>query len=170
MMRNMAGCVNLLRYGGEILPLADAVMDAVVSFEVLEHAHDDGAALAQMFRVLKPGGWLALTVPNRWWMFETHGAHLPLLAWNRVPFFSWLPGRIHDRWARARIYRRRQIVELVNRAGFQVLFSAYVTAPLDVLKWRRLRNILRRTLFHSDLTRFPVKATAILVMAEKPKE
>jgi SAM-dependent methyltransferase len=167
--RGLTGRVTPLHYDGERLPLDDATVDAVVSFEVLEHVQDEKVALQEIFRVLRPGGWVALTVPNRWWIFETHGARLPLLPWNRVPLFSWLPKAIHDRWARARIYRRREIVGLLRGARFEVGHSAYVTAPLDVLKWRPARDLLRRTQFKSDLTTVPFKATAILVVATKPR-
>jgi SAM-dependent methyltransferase len=166
--RGLEGRVEPLHYDGDRLPLDDAAVDAVVSFEVLEHVRDERAALAEIHRALKPGGWVALTVPNRWWIFETHGARLPLLPWNRVPLFSWLPKSIHDRWARARIYRPREIVGLLRGAGFAVCCSAYVTAPLDVLRWRAAQDLLRRTWFKSDLTRVPFKATAILVVARKP--
>ncbi len=117
--------------------------------------------------MIRPGGWVAMTVPNRWWIFETHGADLPLLPWNRVPLFSWLPTALHDRWARARIYRRRQIVALLEEAGFEVLTARYVTAPLDVLRLKGLRRWLRSTLFKADLTPIPFQATAILVIARR---
>ena len=162
------GSIRPLLYAGDRLPLDDASIDAVISFEVLEHVSDEQASLAEIFRVLRPGGWVAMTVPNRWWIFETHGADLPLLPWNRVPFFSWLPTALHDRWARARIYRRRQIVALLDDAGFAVGLARYVTAPLDVLRWRGLRDLLRASLFRGDLTPIPLQATAILVIATKP--
>ena len=37
--------------------------DVVCAFEVLEHIQDDGAALAQWMRHIRPGGWLLLSVP-----------------------------------------------------------------------------------------------------------
>jgi ubiquinone/menaquinone biosynthesis C-methylase UbiE len=160
--------VRAVHYAGERLPLDDQEIDAVVSFEVLEHVADEMLSLADIRRVLKPGGWLAMTVPNRWWIFETHGADLPLLPWNRVPFFSWLPRDLHDRWARARIYSRRDITRLLAASGFEVLSARFVTAPLDVLTWRPLRDLLRRTLFRSDTTWLPIQATAILVIARRP--
>jgi len=159
--------VHPVLYDGDRLPVEDQSVDAVVSFEVLEHVTDEQVSLAEIHRVIRPGGWVAMTVPNRWWIFETHGADLPLLPWNRVPLFSWLPTALHDRWARARIYRRRQIVTLLEDAGFEVTTARYVTAPLDVLRWKGLRDWLRSTLFKADLTSIPFQATAILVVARR---
>jgi SAM-dependent methyltransferase len=45
------------------LPFADASFDGAVLGEVLEHVHDDVGALAEIARVLRPGGSLALSVP-----------------------------------------------------------------------------------------------------------
>jgi SAM-dependent methyltransferase len=45
------------------LPFADQTFDAAVLGEVLEHLEDDRAALAEIARVLRPGGVLALSVP-----------------------------------------------------------------------------------------------------------
>jgi len=157
-------------YDGSSLPLPDRSIDAAVCFEVLEHVPDEGAALAEIRRVLKPGGDFVLTVPNKWWVFETHGAALPLLPWNRVPLFSWLPGPLHRRFARARIYRKKDIVRLVTRHGFSVHAVLYVTAPLDALGNSRLRDALRAGLFSRDATRCPVMATAILMHCRKGGE
>ncbi|HWL45513.1 MAG TPA: class I SAM-dependent methyltransferase [Ilumatobacter sp.] len=45
------------------LPFPDATFDVVITSEVLEHIQDDVAAIAEMTRVLKPGGRFAATVP-----------------------------------------------------------------------------------------------------------
>jgi SAM-dependent methyltransferase len=47
------------------LPLPDASIDIVVSFETIEHVPDASAMLAELRRVLKPGGRLVLSTPNR---------------------------------------------------------------------------------------------------------
>jgi SAM-dependent methyltransferase len=47
------------------LPFADCTFDKVIAAEILEHLPDDGRAMAELARVLKPGGALAVTVP-RW--------------------------------------------------------------------------------------------------------
>ena len=47
------------------LPFADGAFDCVIASEILEHVPEDGRAIAELVRVLKPGGTLAVTVP-RW--------------------------------------------------------------------------------------------------------
>lgn len=45
------------------LPFPDATFDHIIASEILEHVHDDGAALRELVRVLRPGGRFAATVP-----------------------------------------------------------------------------------------------------------
>ena len=47
------------------LPFARASMDVVVSFETIEHVPDGAALVHEIRRVLKPGGRLVLSTPNR---------------------------------------------------------------------------------------------------------
>jgi SAM-dependent methyltransferase len=47
------------------LPFADATFDKVIAAEILEHLPADVDAMAELARVLKPGGRIAVTVP-RW--------------------------------------------------------------------------------------------------------
>jgi SAM-dependent methyltransferase len=47
------------------LPFVDGEFDHVVAAEVLEHIPDDTEAIAELARVLRPGGTMAVTVP-RW--------------------------------------------------------------------------------------------------------
>ena len=156
-----------VRVNGDRLPICDASVDIVVSYEVLEHVQSESETLREIHRVLKPGGEVVLSVPNKAWVFETHGTYLPLLPWNRVPFFSWLPRGIHRKFAKARIYRKSQIVRLMTSHSFEVLEAAYITAPMDVAKPLWLKKLLRATLFTGDTTTVPFLATAILVHGRK---
>lgn len=45
------------------LPFADGTFDRIIASEVMEHLRDDRGALAELTRVLKPGGTIAITVP-----------------------------------------------------------------------------------------------------------
>lgn len=49
----------------ERLPFADASVDTVYSSHLLEHIEDYRAALAEWWRVVKPGGYLVLYLPHR---------------------------------------------------------------------------------------------------------
>ena len=43
------------------LPFDDGMFDGVVAMHMMYHLRDQAAGLAEMYRVLKPGGWLAVT-------------------------------------------------------------------------------------------------------------
>lgn len=56
----------LYRANGLCLPFADNSFDKVICSEVLEHIPDYRAMLAEIDRVLKPDGLLAISVPRAW--------------------------------------------------------------------------------------------------------
>lgn len=56
----------------ENLPFAAGHFDAVVSADVLYHIEDDRAALSELARVLRPGGWLIVNVPAYPWLWSYH--------------------------------------------------------------------------------------------------
>lgn len=141
--------------------------DRMISFEVIEHLQDD-AHVSRYYELLKPGGLAVFSVPNKWWIFETHGAKLPLLPWNRVPFFSWLPKSIHERYANARIYTKTRILDLLKTAQFEIVDSQYITAPLDVLKDGAVKRFFTQNIFKNDTTRTPILSTSIFVVVRKP--
>ena len=168
-MNNITAVTPVL-YDGNRLPALDGQFDVVVCYQVLEHVFDEAHALREVMRVLKPSGDFVISVPNKWWVFETHGARLPYLPWNRLPFFSWLPNAIHRRYARARIYRKRDIIKLLKAHGFRIMQSGYMTAPMDVVKSKTIQTLLRRTVFRGDQTRLPALATEVFVHCRKIDE
>jgi SAM-dependent methyltransferase len=60
------GCWALLAADIIRLPFDDHSFDLVLCSEVLEHIHADDEAIAELLRILKPGGQLVVSVP-RWW-------------------------------------------------------------------------------------------------------
>ncbi|MFN8285849.1 MAG: class I SAM-dependent methyltransferase [Chitinophagales bacterium] len=142
----------------------DKKYDRLICFEVIEHFNSE-ETVKRFTRWLKPGALCAISVPNKWWVFETHGARLPLLPWNRVPFFSWLPKFIHERFANARIYTKSRIKKLLENSGFEVLEMKYITAPMDVLKEGKLKRFLVNNIFNTETTAAPVLSTSIFIVA-----
>jgi SAM-dependent methyltransferase len=74
------------------LPFGDGSFDHVIASEVLEHVGDDVAALAELSRVLKPGGTLAVTVPAQWpervcWALSEE-YHAPYVVGGHVRIYS----------------------------------------------------------------------------------
>lgn len=55
-----------LTWDGKVIPLPDASVDSALLTEVLEHCPDAQAILTEVNRVLRPGGFLFLTVPFIW--------------------------------------------------------------------------------------------------------
>jgi 2-polyprenyl-3-methyl-5-hydroxy-6-metoxy-1,4-benzoquinol methylase len=139
--------------------------DRLICFEVIEHL-DDEKNLRRFTKWLKPGSLCAFSVPNKWWIFETHGARLPLLPWNRIPFFSWLPRPIHEKFANARIYTKQRIRALIENSGFEILEMKYITAPMDVLKEGAFKRWLVKNIFSHDTTSVPFLSTSIFIVAK----
>lgn len=148
------------------LELPPERFDRLVSFEVIEHLRSDDS-VGRYNQLLREGGLAAISVPNKWWIFETHGARLPFLPWNRIPFFSWLPTPIHERFANARIYTKHRIEKLFVKHGFEILRSEYITAPMDVLKDGKLKRWLIKNVFRNDTTSNPMLSTSIFILAKK---
>jgi SAM-dependent methyltransferase len=110
--------IDLVNANIYALPFADNHFDGVILSEILEHIEDDVAGLKEIYRVMKPGAVVAITVPNAnypfWWdpinktletLFGTHIQHGP---------FAGI-------WANhVRLYEADALREAVSAAGFIV--------------------------------------------------
>lgn len=56
----------------EPIPFRDGDFDLVCMLDVLEHIEDDRAALARARRLLRPSGYLLVTVPAYAWLWSAH--------------------------------------------------------------------------------------------------
>ena len=88
------------------LPYENRVFDLVICSEVLEHIRNDNSAIIELKRVLKPGNYLALSVPR----------YLP----ERICWL--LSGEYHHvNQGHVRIYRKKKLVRLITANGFTLL-------------------------------------------------
>jgi 2-polyprenyl-3-methyl-5-hydroxy-6-metoxy-1,4-benzoquinol methylase len=84
------------------LPFSDGSFDVVICSEVLEHIEDNQTAVAELVRVLKPGGDLVVTVPR----------FLPeRICWTISRAYHQAPG------GHIRIYKKMELQHLLEAAG-----------------------------------------------------
>ena len=70
--------------GSGRFPLDDHSVDLVVSDFTFEHLDDPSRTVAEIVRVLRPGGWVCARTPNRWGYIGIGGRLVPNLLHRRV--------------------------------------------------------------------------------------
>ncbi|WP_375485032.1 class I SAM-dependent methyltransferase [uncultured Jatrophihabitans sp.] len=87
------------------LPFADGHFDRVIAAEILEHIPDDRQVIAELARVLRPGGTAAVSVPRRW---------TEQICWAlSAPYHEVEGGHV-------RIYRGSELVSRLQDAGLRL--------------------------------------------------
>lgn len=104
------------------LPFADDTFDRVIAAEVLEHLPADTAAMTEIARVVRPGGWVAVTVPNR----------LPeRICWGLSTAYHTVEG------GHVRIYRREELRDRLRAAGLEPVGTHFAHALHAPYWWLR---------------------------------
>jgi SAM-dependent methyltransferase len=141
---------------GEYLPFPANEFDLLLNHEVLEHVQDDRLAIAEMVRVLRPGGRLVLFVPNRGYPVETHGIYWKgKYKFGNIPLVNWLPRKYRDKLApHVRVYSRRDLDHLFKGLPVHVVSRATLFGAYDNIIARRpaLGKFLRGTLQFMEKT------------------
>ncbi len=95
------------------LPLADSSVDAALSANLLEHVPEDGRALAEILRILRPGSRAAIVVP---------------VGPGNYDYYDRFLG--HERR-----YARGELARKARSVGFEVLQDVHLGAPLYPAFW-----------------------------------
>ncbi|MEK9146997.1 MAG: class I SAM-dependent methyltransferase [Patescibacteria group bacterium] len=110
---------------GESLPYKDNTFDVVASLYTLEHVRDVKKVLSESTRVLKPGGYLYIVVPNYGSFWEGHYG----IFW--IPYLPKFLAKIYVRLWSKKPYALSEY-QLVN----QVTLERYIiNLPLKVHGW-----------------------------------
>ncbi len=104
----------ILKMEGERIPFEDDFFDFVINNQVMEHVEDLDRVLAEIRRVLKPGGAMLSLFPDKEVWREGHCG---------VPFLHWFPKR-----SRGRIY---------YAAAMRALGCGYHKQGKSIMRWSR---------------------------------
>lgn len=120
----LGGCsqAHVLTGDAVRLPFPVASFDVVIAAEVLEHLPDDTLAMAELARVLRPGGMLVVSVPR-------FGPELVNWALSRE--YHEVPG------GHIRIYRRSQLRHRLASVGLVAVGSHHAHALHAPYWWLR---------------------------------
>ena len=110
------------------LPFADSTFDVVTAMDIIEHIDDDKTASSEIFRVLKPGGRLLVTVPAFPSLWSEHDEALHHF----------------------RRYTAPRLKDLFQRVGLRVKKLSYTVTTLFPPIWvyRQISNLLPKK--HTD--------------------
>jgi SAM-dependent methyltransferase len=158
----------------EALPYPAALFDAILSNEVIEHVADDRAAVAEMVRVLRPGGRIVLFCPNRWYPVEQHGHYWKgRYHFGNSPLINYLPDRWRNKLApHVRAYTARGVRSLLDGLPVQIVCHTRIFGGYDNIVQRcpRLGRVLRGTLYLAERTPLRFFGLSHLVVIEKLAE
>ena len=126
---------------GEQLPFGDTSFDLVIAWDVVEHVQNPALLLAELARVLRPGGRVLLTVINRFAFRDPH-YHLPLLNWLPRPLAEAIIERRGRSKRGADFSDRQRLSEMhyYTMAGFRQLAARYGFRVGDIREDRVRRN------------------------------
>ena len=106
------------------LPFPDGTFDRVIASEVLEHIPDDHGAMAELARVLRPAGTIAVTVPT--WLPER-------ICWALSSEYH-APAAVGGH---VRIYRESEVRDRLAEAGLRPGDSHHAHALHSPYWWLR---------------------------------
>lgn len=173
--------LNRINCSASLLPFRQHCFDCALIIEVLEHVDDDKSCIAEANRVLKDDAYLFITVPNSFFILETHGIRLFSTEIENflglgIPFVSFFPQVLRKHIERARIFSVKTLTKLVNEFDLQIFSIDYMMPPLDKIERDeiRIKNVnmnliaaLRKILSKIERTPLRIFGAHIMIVARK---
>jgi ubiquinone/menaquinone biosynthesis C-methylase UbiE len=173
--------INRVICSASALPFRQCCFDCVLLIEVLEHLPDDKISLSESIRALKSDAYLLITVPNQFFILETHGirifsTEIENLFGIGIPFMSFLPKTLRKHIERARIYSVKALTRLLDEFNLQISSRNYMMPPLDKIERGeiKMRNVnaslaaaIRVILARIERTPLKMLGAHIIIVARK---
>ncbi len=133
---------NILQADAERLPFEDNSFDLVTAFDLLEHL-DDKKALTEFYRIIKPNGYLILTVPAFNFMWSMHDE------------------AVHHK----RRYSKNELQSVIISNNFVVSKISYWNffLFLPVVLVRLIKKIMKNNQVKTDTTELPAFINRLLI-------
>ena len=87
--------------------------DGIGAFDVLEHIDDDRTVLQNIYRALRPGGYLVVTVPQHRWLWSV----------------------VDEQAHHVRRYEKTDLISKIREAHFEVVYCSSFVSLLTPLMW-----------------------------------
>lgn len=153
----------------------DAFFDVVTMWDVLEHVPDPRATLAEIARILKPGGWLVLNLPNpESWERRWFGPYWA--GWDVPRHFHLFDRQALRRYLEEAGLRLEEVASFTGRHGVLVLDLEFRMTDWRASPQTRRRLLKLASSLPARLLTWPFfnladrlnKSSAMAVFARKP--
>lgn len=118
--------------------------DSVVYINVMEHIEDDGAEIRRAYDALKPNGHLVIYVPALAWLYSEFDRSI----------------------GHFRRYHKRDLVNAVSGAGFEVVQAKYFDS-LGIIPWYVSAVLLRRSINSNSVALYDRLAVPVMSRVER---
>ncbi len=156
---------------GEQMPFAANTFDLVFSNEVIEHVRDDALYAAEMTRVTRPGGFILLFCPNRWYPVEQHGIFWRgRYKFGNIPLVNYLPDPFRNKLApHVRTYTKGSLLRLFQSLPLRVVHHERIFGGYDNIayRWPKAGHQLRRLLYAMENSPFSSLGISHLLVLQK---
>lgn len=114
------------------LPFKENQFDTILSFETIEHLPKPSRLVKEFYRILKPNGYLVLTMPN--------------ILWEPIHWFAAI-FNIHHSEGPHRFIRHRKMKKWLKKTGFKIIKQkTFILIPGGPKKLIKFGEKLERTL------------------------
>jgi SAM-dependent methyltransferase len=146
--------VQFLAMNATRMDFPDASFDLLVSRAALEHIIPIEQALAEMARVVRPGGLLRHGIDQFFWLKGCHKRGLVDIPWAHARL---RPGEfrrfVAETEGEAKAEKRSRHLETLNQLGLRQWRALFEASPFEILDWREEPSALAQAVLeeHPDV-------------------